>query len=112
MIAHVTDCADSIGAVRMRRPLSRRSSWYVLTALAMLPRPVGPAKDEPDGLPVVVDRGALVVHQPGGEADLLDGAEIEVGLELRRLLRPGDPEAVGRRQRFFERSETPLQLAA
>src|SRR3954454_19899644 len=37
MIAQVTDCAESIGAVRMRRPLSRRSSWKELTARAMLP---------------------------------------------------------------------------
>jgi hypothetical protein len=32
MIAHVTDWADSIGAVRMRSPLSSRSRPKVLTA--------------------------------------------------------------------------------
>jgi len=37
MIAQVTDCAESIGAVRIRSPLSSRSRLKVLTA-AMLPR--------------------------------------------------------------------------
>src|SRR5580765_363864 len=37
MIAHVTDWAESIGAVRIRSPLSSRSSLKVLT-VAMLPR--------------------------------------------------------------------------
>jgi hypothetical protein len=31
MIAHVTDWADSSGAVRSRRPLSSLVSWKVLT---------------------------------------------------------------------------------
>src|SRR6266550_5025227 len=66
MIAQVTDCADSIGAVRMRRPLSRRSSWKVLTARAMLPRPVGLAEDEANRLPVVVDRGAREIDEDVG----------------------------------------------
>src|SRR5947207_7666859 len=61
MIAQVTDCADSIGAVRMRSPLSRRSSWKVLTTPAMLPRPVCLARDESHCLPVLVDSRALVV---------------------------------------------------
>src|SRR5204863_4571778 len=37
MIAQVTDWAESIGAVRMRSPLSRRSRLKALTAEAMLP---------------------------------------------------------------------------
>src|ERR687886_533312 len=103
MIAHVTDCADSIGAVRMRSPLSRRSRWK-LTADAMLARPVAPAADEADRLPVVVDGSALVVHEAGVEADLLHRVEVEVGFELRRLLRPCDPEAVRWCERLLERA--------
>src|SRR6266487_109808 len=38
MIAHVTDWADSIGAVRMRRPLPRRSRRNVLTTPMLSPR--------------------------------------------------------------------------
>src|SRR5436190_3397252 len=109
MIAQVTDCADSIGAVRMRRPLSRRSSWKVLTARAMLPRPVGLAEDEANRLPVV-DRGALVVDEAALEADPLHGVEVEVGLELRCLLGPGDPEPVHRRKRPLQPGEAPLEL--
>src|SRR6478752_9889603 len=112
MIAQVTDCAESIGAVRMRSPLSRRSSWKVLTAQAMLAGPVGPAVDEPDGLPVLVDRRALVVDEACRQADPLHGPEIEVGLELRRLFRPGHPEPVGRRERRLERGEAAFQLGS
>src|SRR4051794_31281700 len=98
MIAHVTDCADSTGAVSTRRPLSSVSRLNLLT-WAMLTTPVGCAVlepvDEPHRLPLVVDRGRLVVDQAGVEADPLHRVEVEVGLELRRLLRPRDPEAVG-----------------
>src|SRR5690242_13739827 len=110
MIAQVTDCADSIGAVRMRSPLSRRSSWKVLTTQAMLPRPVGLAIDESHRLPVLVDRGALVVDEAGLKADALDGVEVEVGVELGRFLRPRDPQAVRGRERPLQRREAPLEL--
>src|SRR5436189_2255949 len=76
----------------------------------MLPRPVGPAVDEAHRLPVLVDRAALVVDQACVEADSLHRREVEVGLQLRRLLRPCDPEAVRGRERSLERAEAPLQL--
>src|SRR5512133_3004583 len=112
MIAQVTDCAESIGAVRMRIPLSRRSRLKAVTIPAMLPRPILPAVDEADGLPVSVDRGALVVDEPRGEPDLLDHRKIEVCLDLRRLLRPGDPQPVGRRQRLLEGRKAAFELCA
>src|SRR5437660_7294060 len=105
MIAQVTDCAESIGAVRMRSPLSRRSRLKALTALAMLSRAILPAVDEADGLPVFVDRGALVVDEPCCEADRLDGGEVEVGVDSRSLLRPGDPEPVRRSDVSFKVSK-------
>ena len=109
MIAQVTDWAESIGAVRMRSPLSRRSRLKVLTP-AMLPRPILLAVDEADGLPVSVDRGALVVDETCGETDLLYCLEIEVGLDFRCLLRPGDPEPVRRRERLLQGRKAALQL--
>src|SRR2546426_4749038 len=110
MIAQVTDWAESIGAVRMRSPLSRRSRLNVLTVPAMLPRPIVPAVDEADGLPVSVDRRALVVDEAGGKTDLLHRLEIEVGFDLGRLLRPGDPEAVGRPERLLQGRKATLEL--
>ena len=76
----------------------------------MLPRPILLAVDEADGLPVAVDRRALVVDEARGEPDLLYRVEIEVGLELRGLLRPGDPEAVGRSKRLLQRRKAALEL--
>src|SRR2546425_6574772 len=112
MIAQVTDCAESIGAVRMRSPLWSRSRLKALTALAMLSRAILPPVDEADGLPVSVDRGALVVDEPCREADRLDGGEVEVGLDSRGLLRPGDPEPVCRTERLLQRLEAALELLA
>src|SRR5439155_11124417 len=94
----------------MRSPLSSRSRLNALTTLAMLPSAILLAVDEADRLPLAVDRGALVVDQPGGEPDLLHRREVEVGLDLRGLLGPGDPEAVRRGQRFLQRPEPSLQL--
>ena len=111
MIAHVTDWDDSIGAVRTRRPLPRVSSLNVLTG-SMLARPIGLPVDEPDRLPVLVDGGALVVDETGGEPDLLHSGKVEVGVELRGLLRPGDPETVRRRERLLQRREAALELGA
>src|SRR4029453_1577034 len=78
----------------------------------MLARAVCLAIDEPDRLPVVVDRRALVVDEAGIEPDLLHGREIEVGLELRGLLRPGDPEPVRRREELLQAAEAALELTA
>src|SRR5712691_9919 len=110
MIAQVTDCAESSGAVRMRSPLSRRSRLKVLTALAMLSSAILLAVDKAERLPLVVDCGALVVDQSGCEPDLLHRREVEVGLDLRGLLGPGDPEAVRRGQRLLQRRKPTLQL--
>src|SRR6267378_4713203 len=101
MIAHVTDWAESIGAVRMRSPLSSRSRLKALTALAMLSSAFLLAVDEADCLPVSVDRGALVVDEPCREADLLDEREVEVGLDSRGLLRPGDQRPSAGASVFF-----------
>ena len=68
--------------------------------------------DEAEGLPVLVDGAALVVDEAVVEAGLLDGVEVEVGLELRGLLRPRDPEPVGRRERALERLEATRKLRA
>src|SRR5437763_8416759 len=103
MIAHVTDWAESIGAVRMRSPLSSRSRLKALKAEAMLPSAIFPAIHEANRLPLLVDRGALVVDEPRPQSDRLDGLEVEVGLELRCLLRPGDPESVRRAHRLLQR---------
>jgi len=43
------------------------------------------------------------------EADLLHCFEREVALDLRRLLRPCDPEAVDRIERHLERLESALE---
>src|SRR4051794_21754791 len=77
----------------------------------MLARSVGLAIDEPHGLPVAVDRCALVVDEPGVEADLLHGAEVEIRFEPRGLLGPCDPEAVGRCEGLLQGSEASLELA-
>src|SRR5215510_5226199 len=76
MIAHVTDWADSIGAVRMRRPLSRRSSWKVLTAPAMLPKALQRAEDR---LGAELDR--LGGHALVGSVDQRHEAEVAGQLE-------------------------------
>src|SRR2546430_14621203 len=112
MIAQVTDCAESIGAVRMRSPLSSRSRLKAPTALAMLSWAILPAVDEASGVPVFVDRGALVVDEPCAEADRLDGVEVEVGVDSRSLLRPGDPEPVRRSERLLQGLEAALELDA
>ena len=62
--------------------------------------------DEAERLPALVDRRALVVDEAVREADLLHRVEVEVGVELRRLLRPRDPEPVGRRERRLQRART------
>src|SRR5204862_838223 len=67
MIAHVTDWADSIGAVRMRRPLSSRSRLKVLTA-SMLSGAVGVVvevriRDRGDPAPLLFE-APLVVAVP------------------------------------------------
>jgi hypothetical protein len=76
----------------------------------LAPRSVLAAAHEAGGLPRVVDRAALVVHEPGREAGLLDGVEVEVGLDLRGLLRPRDPEAVGIVERVAQRGEAPFEV--
>src|SRR5215210_6547380 len=80
---------------------------WMLTARSILNAP-----DEAHRLPALVDCAALVVDEPGVEADFLDGVEVEVGLDLRRLLRPGDPQAVGRIERVAQSDEAPLQVCA
>src|SRR5919201_1102654 len=57
--------------------------------------PILEAPDEPDRLPALVDRAALVVDESSSEANPLDGLEVEVGVDVRGFLRPGDPQAVG-----------------
>src|ERR1041385_1797108 len=78
----------------------------------MLPSAVCLAVDEANRLPVVVDRRALVVDEPRVEPDLLHGCEVEGGLELRRLLRPGDTEEVGWGERLLQRGDPACELAA
>src|SRR5438128_8678034 len=109
MIAQVTDCAVGIGAVRTRRPFGSVSRRKVATP-PMLARPVVLAIDEPDGLPRPVDRCALVVDEPGCETDSLHRVEVKIGLELRCLLRPRDPEAVRRTERALQAVEAALEL--
>ena len=76
----------------------------------MLATAVFSAVHEADGLPVVVDGGALVVDQAGSEPDLLHGLEVEVGLQSRGLLGPGDPEPVRGREGLLQRREAALEL--
>jgi hypothetical protein len=76
----------------------------MLTAGAVLPAP-----DEAHGLPVSVDRAALVVDEARIESGSLDGVEVQVGLDLRALLGPRDPEAVRRLERVAEAREAPLR---
>src|SRR4051812_6658265 len=105
MIAHVTDCADSTGAVSTRRPLSSVSRWNVLTAAMLTARarsPVPEPVDEANRLPGRVDRRALVVDEARVQADPLHGVEIEVGLDLRGLLRPRDPEPIAGLERVLQ----------
>jgi hypothetical protein len=47
-----------------------------------------------------------------GETDFLYRLESEVALDLRRLLRPGDPEPVGGIEGLLERAEAALELLA
>src|SRR5262245_3323745 len=65
---------------------------------------------EPDRLPGVVDRARLVVDEPGLEPDRLNGVEVEVGGDSRRLLRPRDPETVGGLERLLQLREAPPEL--
>src|SRR2546427_13223365 len=109
MSAQVTDGAESIGAVRMGRLFESRSSWWVTRAM-LAGRPILPAIDEADRLPALVNGRALVVDEAGVEPDPLHRRKVEVGLDLRGLLGPGDPETVGGRERTLERGEAPLEL--
>jgi hypothetical protein len=70
------------------------------------------AIDETNRRPVVVDRTGLVVHEAVREPDLLDDLEGEVALELRRLLRVGDPEAARGIEAVPESREAALEVAA
>src|SRR5690349_7746829 len=79
----------------------------MLTAGTVLPAP-----DEAHGLPVDVDRAALVVDQAGLEARPLVGVEVEVGVDLRAFLRPRDPEAVCRLEGVAEAREAPMEVVA
>src|SRR5919201_4298591 len=72
--------------------------------------PILEAPDEPDRLPALVDRAALVVDESSSEANPLDGLEVEVGVDVRGFLRPGDPEAVGWIERGAELREAPLEI--
>src|SRR6266508_2208871 len=76
----------------------------------MLAMPIDSAVDEANGLPLVVDRGALVVDEARIEADLLHCPEVQVGLDRRGLLRPCNPEAVCGSQRLLEGAEAAFQL--
>src|SRR5207253_4495750 len=58
--------------------------------------------DEAERLPALVDRRALVVDEAVLEADALHGVEVEIRLDLRGLLRPRDPQAVGWRERLLQ----------
>src|SRR4029450_7938451 len=97
------------------RPRARRS---VARALSGAPRaareapatsgPVLLSVDAADCGPIVVEGGALVVDEPGVEADPLDVGEGEVRLQLRAALRVGDPEPVGRRERALQLRESPF----
>jgi hypothetical protein len=73
---------------------------------------VATAVDKADGAPVVVDGDALVVDEPGVEADPLYVTEAEIGLELGASLRVRDPEPVRRPKRSLQPREAPLELAA
>src|SRR5215467_13650037 len=77
----------------------------MLTARSVLAPP-----DEAESLPCAVDRTAFVVDQAGREPDPLHSVEVEIGLELRRLLGPRDPEAVRRLERVAEGVEPVLEL--
>src|SRR4051812_46055780 len=73
---------------------------------------VGEPIDEAQRLPLLVDRSTLVVDEAGVEAHLLDGVEVEIRLDLRRLLRPGDPERVVRRERSLQLRKPGCELGA
>ena len=72
--------------------------------------PVFEPVDEAQRLPAFVDRARLVVDEAVLKADFLHRVETEVGVDLRRLLRPGDPEAVRRIERLLQRREAALQV--
>ncbi len=71
---------------------------------------VGEPVDEAERLPVAVDRAGLVVDEACSEAGRLDRVEIQVGGDRRCLLRPGDPDAVGRCQRRLQGGQARRQL--
>src|SRR2546421_7682127 len=126
MTAHVTDCAWGMSAVTTRSPLSSRWTSNVAIGLMLSTRRGDPVRersrsprravlepvDEAHRLPTAVDGGALVVDEPRVQARPLDGVEVEVGLDLRRLLRPRDPERVVRVERVLQRGEAALELRA
>src|SRR6187401_74283 len=93
----------------IRRTLPLRAGGFARRVTAST---VGEAVDETEGLPPFVDRAALVVDEAVCEADLLHRLEGQVALDLRRLLRPRDPEPVGRVEGLLERREAPLELRA
>ena len=78
------------------------------SALRSIRQPV----DEAQRLPVVVDRAALVVDEARVEAGLLHRVEVRSVSSFDRLLRPGDPEAVGRRERRLQPRQPLEQLVA
>src|SRR5262245_34143908 len=63
------------------------------------------AHDELHALEDVGDRGALVVDESRRQPGRLHRVEVQIGRDLRRLLRPRDPQAPGRRDRRGERRE-------
>ena len=96
---------DARGSAR-RRPGSDPSRRPALAAGPRGPslaRAVVEPVHEPERLPALVDRAALVVDEPPGEPDRLHRLERQVGLELGRLLRPSDPEPVRGSERLLQR---------
>ncbi len=54
----------------------------------------------------------LLSTRPAARPSLVHRGEVDVGLHRRRLLRPGDPEPAGRRERRDERREPALEVGS
>ena len=83
------------------RARKRKTSW-----------PIRKPVDEAKRLPALVDRAALVVDEPVREPDLLHRLEGEIAVDLRRFLRPSDPQAVRGVEPRLQRVEAPFEIPA
>src|SRR3954451_11129538 len=91
---------------------SPRVTWMELLIPVGLSTSIHDPVHEAQPRPRLVDRADLVVDEPALERNLADDVLGQVGLDVRRALRPRDPESAVGEDRPFERVEAALQRRA